>query len=84
VYYRYRVQGGSWGSWILVDNAVVSSGTLTTQLSNYSATDTYEFQSKITDKLETITSGTVTVSTLPIFDMSKTDFNFNVPVSVSK
>lgn len=53
-------------------------------ITNLNADATYQFQAQIVDSLETVTSGVITVTALPIFDMSKTDFNFNVPVCVNK
>ena len=42
----------------------------------------YVFQSRITDKLNTVESAQYIVSMKPVFDWSDADFNFNVPVNV--
>ena len=84
---RYREANGEWGAW---DNnnaslAEVGNGTYSTQvikISGLDASGTYEFQSRVIDKITDAYSTTGTFTLLPIFDWSKTDFNFNVPVTI--
>lgn len=82
VQYRYRVAGGTWGSWTNV-SASKSGNT-------YSATATvtgldyrtkYGFQARVTDKIGTTTANEQTVIALPVFDWGEDGFNFNVPVN---
>ena len=85
VEYRYRVQGAeTWGTWTAVDSVLPLGFTYLARARveglDYQAT--YQFQARATDKLETVTTPEKTVKSLPTFDWSGTDFNFNVPVTV--
>lgn len=87
VRYRYKVSGGSWGSYTTI--------TATKNGSSYSASGsvsgldykkTYVFQALIRDTVypydsSAITTGEKSIFSMPIFDWSAEDFNFNVPVS---
>lgn len=82
VQYRYRVAGGTWGSW--------TAATATKSGNTYSGTATitgldyrtkYGFQVRATDKLFTATTEEQTAIALPVFDWGENDFNFNVPVT---
>ena len=83
VEYRYRVQGAeTWGTWTAVDSVLPLGFTYLARARveglDYQAT--YQFQARATDKLETVTTPEKTVKSLPTFDWSGKDFNFNVPV----
>ncbi len=85
VEYRYRVQGeNTWGAWTAVDSVLPLGFTYLARARveglDYQAA--YQFQARATDKLETVTTPEKTVKSLPTFDWSGTDFNFNVPVVV--
>lgn len=86
VQYRYKSSSSSsWGSWTTISNVTKNSdGTYsaTATKSGLSYTDTYNFQARVTDKINTVSSKEYTGKSLPVFDWSKDDFNFNVPVSV--
>ena len=86
VQYRYKSSSSSsWGSWTNISNVTKNSdGTYsaTATKSGLSYTDTYNFQAMVTDKINTVSSKEYTGKSLPVFDWSKDDFNFNVPVSV--
>ena len=86
VQYRYKSSSSSsWGSWTNISNVTKNSdGTYsaTATKSGLSYTDTYNFQARVTDKINTVSSKEYTGKSLPVFDWSKDDFNFNVPVSV--
>ena len=53
------------------------------ELTGYGYSSSYEFQSRITDKLNVVQSTVYVVRVLPVFDWDKDDFNFNVPVNIS-
>lgn len=81
VEYRYKPQGGTWGSWQSMA-ATISGNTY-----NATATATgldyrtaYVFQCRAIDKLNTINSVEITVRSLPVFHWSENDFVFEVPV----
>lgn len=85
VEYRYRVQGEeTWEEWKAVDSVLPLGFTYLARARveglDYQAT--YQFQARATDKLETVTTPEKTVKSLPTFDWSGKDFNFNVPVTV--
>ena len=86
VQYRYKSSSSSsWGSWTNISNVTKNSdGTYsaTATKDGLSYTDTYNFEAKVTDKINTVASKEYTGKSLPVFDWSKDDFNFNVPVSV--
>ena len=83
--YRYRLQGGEWGEWLPMEvQTNGNSYTATVHVEGLDYTATYEFQGRITDRLNTAESTTKTVTSIPIYDFCKNDFNFNVPVSVTK
>ena len=86
VQYRYKSSSSSsWGSWTTISNVTKNSdGTYsaTATKSGLTYTDTYNFEARVTDKINTVYSKEYTGKSLPVFDWSKDDFNFNVPVSV--
>lgn len=90
VWYRYKEENGSYGAW--------TAATATLSGNKYNLTyvvpaalnyrNNYTFQARVQDDLylaygDYITSGTVTINALPVFDWGKDDFNFNVPVNVN-
>ena len=86
VQYRYRVQGTStWGAWTAVDSVLPLGFTYLARARveglDYQAA--YQFQARATDKLETVTTPEKTVKSLPTFDWSGKDFNFNVPLKLN-
>lgn len=44
--------------------------------------DTYYIRAQVGDRLELVATDIYTVSALPVFDWSESDFNFNVPVTI--
>ena len=86
VQYRYKSSSSSsWGSWTTISNITKNSdGTYsaTATMSGLSYTNTYNFEARVTDKINTVSSKEYTGKSLPVFDWSKDDFNFNVSVSI--
>ena len=84
VQYRYKAGSGSYSAW--ANMTVSRSGntySATVDITGLDYTQTYTFQARATDQLETITTDETAVKTLPVFDWSGEDFNFNVPVNFS-
>lgn len=87
---RYRVQGGTYGSWItmsIVENAYVDDicyygAYASFQIADFDYKTTYEFECQVTDKLCTVTSTPGTATSTPVFHWGKNDFAFEVPVAV--
>ena len=88
VQYRYKSSSSSsWGSWTTISNVTKNSdGTYsaTASKSGLSYNNTYNFEARVTDKINTVSSKEYSGKSLPVFDWSKDDFNFNVPVYISQ
>lgn len=83
--YRYRLQGGDWGEWLPMEvQTNGNSYTATVHVEGLDYTAMYEFQGRVSDRLNTAESTTKMVTSIPVFDFGKNDFNFNVPVFLSK
>lgn len=86
VSYRYKLNSSSsWGAWTTISNITKNNdGTFsaTVTKSGLSYTESYNFQVKVQDAINTISSKEYVAKSLPVFDWSADDFNFNVPVSV--
>lgn len=84
VQYRYKAQGGSYGSWIAT-TATKSGNTYnaTATISGLNYQTTYVFQARAVDKLATISTNEQTRRTTPIFDWGKNDFNINGSLKVN-
>ena len=86
VSYRYKSNSSSsWGSWTTIPNAAKNNdGTFsaTVNKSGLSYTETYNFEARVQDAINTVSSKEYIAKSLPVFDWSSDDFNFNVPVSV--
>lgn len=86
VSYRYKSNSSStWGSWITIPNVTKNDdGTfsVTVTKNGLSYTETYNFEARVQDAINTVSSKEYIAKSLPVFDWSSDDFNFNVPVSV--
>ena len=84
VQYRYKTQGGSYGSWTTV-SATKSNNTYnaTATISGLNYQTTYVFQARAIDKLATVNTDEQARRTTPIFDWSKNDFNVNGTLKVN-
>ena len=84
VQYRYKTQGGSYGSWTTV-SATKSNNTYnsTATISGLDYRTTYVFQARALDKLATVNTDEQARRTTPIFDWSKNDFNVNGDFTVN-
>lgn len=83
---RHNENGGEWSDWEAITPLVsdISNGTYTLNatISGYDPSGSYGFQCRAIDKLSTAESAIETVTLEPLFDWSKYDFNFNVPVTI--
>lgn len=83
VQYRYKVSGGSYSSWTNATTTFsTSSYTASSKVTGLDYTKTYVFQARVVDKLATVTTGEQSYKSKTVFDWSKDDFNFNVPVTI--
>ena len=82
--YRYKESDGEYGDWTAVAVTPASNKySVAVTLESLDYTKTYTLQAQFIDALGTATSKEVSVKTSTIFDWSKEDFNFNVPVKFS-
>lgn len=86
VSYRYKSNSSSsLGSWTTIPNVTKNNdGTfsVTVTKNGLSYTETYNFEARVQDAINTVSSKEYIAKSLPVFDWSSDDFNFNVPVSV--
>ena len=85
VQYRYKVEGGSYGSWTTV--TATKSGntyTVTTTLTGLDYRQAYVVQARATDEIETVNTSEKSVKSIPVFDWGADDFNFNVDVKAQE
>lgn len=84
VQYRYKEEGGSYGSWVNM-TATGSDNTFTTTTSTLilDYTKKYYFQTRVVDTLNSITSSEAVVITIPLFDWGESDFHFNIPITLA-
>lgn len=93
--YRYKEEGGSYGSWQTIDSVNITIGTtmynsdgaisLGEEFDYHKA---YEFQVKAVDGTSAYPLSTVTATVsvqrgVPVFDWGESDFDFHVPVKIS-
>lgn len=85
VQYRYKQDDGNYSDWVNVA-ATASNNTYTAtgSISNLPYESSYTIQARAIDKIYTsgLDSVEKTVKTIPVFDWSGEDFNFNVPVTI--
>lgn len=86
VSYRYKSNSSSsQGSWTTIPNVTKNDdGTfsVTVTKNGLSYTETYNFEARVQDAINTVSSKEYIAKSLPVFDWSSDDFNFNVSVSV--
>lgn len=83
--YRYRLQGGDYGEWLpMTVQTNGNSYTATVHVEGLDYTAMYEFQGRVSDRLNVAESTTKMVTSIPIYDFGRNDFNFNVPVFLTK
>lgn len=83
--YRYKPKNGSYGNWIAITPTIEGnnySGNVAFKIPDFQYQNVYVFQVKATDKLMEILTPEYTVNSTPVFDWSKNDFNFNVPITI--
>ena len=84
VEYRYKEEDGEYTDWIITDfttnNDTYNSSV---EISGLNYKLRYTFQARIVDSLNAAFSAEIVARTTPVFDWSKEDFNFNVPVGMN-
>ena len=83
VYYRYKLYSGTYGDWNYVTTDSNNDGTYSAYgtVSGLDYKNTYVLQLKISDTVVDVLSEEFTIKSIPVFDWSNSDFNFNVPVT---
>lgn len=83
--YRYKTDG-EYGDWITTTIKPTITGTtykINLTITGLDYTRAYTFQAKAEDKLLSMPSAEMKVKSIPVFDWSEDDFNFNVPVNMN-
>ena len=84
LYYRYKLNDSyeDW-EWVNSDNVNVSNNSYSFSLSRtVQPTHQITIEVQAQDNINTVTATLVSKELLPIFDWSRSDFNFNVPVYI--
>lgn len=78
--YRKKEGYGEYENWETVPVTLNDNHTYSTEinLANLDYRKSYVFQARIIDKINTVESAEKAVKTIPVFDWSEDDFNFNV------
>jgi hypothetical protein len=86
IYTRHSHNGGAWSDWgdisVLISDISDNTYTLNADISGLDPSGIYTFQCKAVDALGEAITSEHTVKLLPVFDWGKTDFNFNVPITI--
>ena len=85
IQHRFKQDDRNFTEWKTFSKAPTISGntyTLSSSFTGMNYLSSYTFEFRVFDKLETITKSK-TVKTIPVYDWSDSDFNFNVPVSIN-
>lgn len=83
--YRFKEESGNYGDWVTVNPTVTSNTySIDITISNLYYLKTYIFDVEARDYLNIITNANNEFRFLPVFDWSKEDFNFNVPISYTE
>ena len=83
MFWRYKANSEEYSEWYeLTPTKNGNKYTATQALEGLDYRKSYTFEARVEDSLNTATSPEITVKTIPVFDWSESDFNFNVPVTV--
>lgn len=88
IQYRYKLSSASeFSDWATNTQTITTITTSVYQtkiyIANLDYNAAYITEIKVSDKLETFTLENVQIVSLPVFDWSRNDFNFNVPVTMT-
>lgn len=85
VQYRYKLSDEDWhDDWITVENNLTNDAySASVIVSGFDYTRIYSIQARVIDKLDSISSNSINISSVPVFDWSENDFKFNVPVNIA-
>lgn len=79
----YRENGGDY-TWLLMGtiSPIIEGNTYTYThtITGLNQESTYQLEVRVIDEISPVAAATTVVASVPIFDWSKRDFNFNVPV----
>jgi hypothetical protein len=84
---RYKEEGGSYSEWFLPNSmsADKTSYTASGSITGLDYRKSYTFQARASDAIHTdgVYGVEKTLRSIPVFDWSESDFNFNVPVTIN-
>lgn len=86
VQYRYKSESDNYSNWINVSSGNTSGNTYSYNgsITGLDYLKAYTVEARVIDALATKNSNSKTVKSIPIFDWGENDFNFNVPVKISR
>lgn len=79
---RWKTGSNEYSEWVNATTTLNSNSYTSTYTATLDYTKQWTIQVRAVDKLTTILGKEIIVNTLPVFDWSATDFNFNVPVMI--
>lgn len=83
IQYQYVSDSGEESGWIQINEPTTNNYKIEVPITGLDYRSTYTFTARIFDALNTVVSNEVVVRTTPVFDWSKEDFNFNVPIGMN-
>lgn len=80
---RWKTGSNEYSDWVNATTTLNSNSYSATYTATLDYTKQWTIQVRAIDKLATILGKEIVVITLPVFDWSEADFNFNVPVKIN-
>lgn len=81
IQYRYRTNGGDYSEWFDAESSINGNAyTGVANLSGFDYRNSYTFQGRAVDKINTVVSQEEKVKIFPLFDWGADSFSFNMPV----
>ena len=81
--YRIKANSEAWGDWLTATPTITGNTYKSVvYITGLDYRNAYTLQARVADSLEIIESAERKVKTVPVFDWSENDFNFNVPVTI--
>lgn len=81
VEYRRKTSTGSWGNWITLTPTITGNTYRATDtITGLDYKETYIFEARAVDKLNTISTGEMSIQSTPVFHWGSDNFVFEVPV----
>ena len=86
LYMRLKANNEEFTEWVEVQGTITvknNTYTITITVTDLDYKNSYTFEARAVDKVQTVDSAAKKVKTVPVFDWGNEDFNFNVPVMMN-